>query len=190
MVRFWGSLFQIALPQPSVGSLHYIAPTINGSCSVATLKPEAYAKNIHQWDRAVVGYIIGKLPIFTPFLQFLKKLWNPKREIQLLLHGNGFFTIKFTLDEDLNAVLEGGPWTMDHRPFILQKWTPEVRMEQARLSSIPIWIRLPNLPLHLWEEDCLSRIGSLLGIPLYANSATLRFSQASYARICVEVQAV
>ncbi|KAK1275686.1 hypothetical protein QJS04_geneDACA016795 [Acorus gramineus] len=83
----------------------------------------------------------------------------------------------------------GKPWTLDHRPFILRKWTPQVRMEPERLSSIPLWIRLPNLPLHLWEEDCLSRIGSLLGVPLYADSATLRCSQASYARICVEVQA-
>ncbi|KAK1324492.1 hypothetical protein QJS10_CPA01g01912 [Acorus calamus] len=71
------------------------------------------------------------------------------------------------------TVLEGGPWTMDHRPFILRNGLP----------------RLPNLPLHLWEEDSLSRIGSLLGVPLYADSATLRCSRASYARICVEVQA-
>ncbi|KAK1308948.1 hypothetical protein QJS10_CPA09g01061 [Acorus calamus] len=62
-------------------------------------------------------------------------------------------------------------------------------MEQERLSSIPIWIRLPNLPLHLLEEDCLSQIGSLIGVPLYADSATLRCSRASYAQISVEVQA-
>ncbi|KAK1316151.1 hypothetical protein QJS10_CPA05g01917 [Acorus calamus] len=78
---------------------------------------------------------------------------------------------------------------MDHRPFILRKWSPLTRMEQARLSSIPIWIRLLNLPLHLWEEDCLSRIGSLIGNPLYADSATMRCSRASSTRICVEIQA-
>ncbi|KAK1295057.1 hypothetical protein QJS10_CPA16g00398 [Acorus calamus] len=89
----------------------------------------------------------------------------------------------------MNSILEGGPWTMDHRPFILRKWSPQVRMEQERLSSIPIWIRLPNLPLHLWEEDCLSLIGSLLGVPLFVDSATLQCSHASYARICVEAQA-
>ncbi|KAK1273191.1 hypothetical protein QJS04_geneDACA015202 [Acorus gramineus] len=62
-------------------------------------------------------------------------------------------------------------------------------MEQERLSSIPVWVRLPNLPLHLWEEDCLSRIGSTIGVPLYADSATLQCRRAAYARICVEVQA-
>ncbi|KAK1279941.1 hypothetical protein QJS04_geneDACA024090 [Acorus gramineus] len=162
---------------------------MEGSTQVASLQPEAYAKNIRQWDNAVLGYIIGKIPVYTPFLQFLKKLWKPRGEIQLLLHGNGFFTVKFDQAEDATSVLEGGPWTMDHRPFILRKWSPEVRMEQERLSSMPIWVRLPNLPLHLWEVDCLSRIGSIIGFPLYADSATLRCSRASYAQICVEVQA-
>ncbi|KAK1277773.1 hypothetical protein QJS04_geneDACA022161 [Acorus gramineus] len=156
---------------------------------VATLNPSAYAKNTLIWEQAVVGYIIGKTPVYTPFLQFLKIKWNPEGEMKLLLHGNGFFTVKFSLAEDMNSVLEGGPWSMDHRPFIIRKWSPEVRMEQERLSSIPLWVRLPNLPLHLWEEDSLSRIGSTIGVPLYANSATLRCTRASYARICVEVQA-
>ncbi|KAK1318898.1 hypothetical protein QJS10_CPB04g01154 [Acorus calamus] len=188
-IRSWGSLFQHAPTKSTVGSLCFIEPTVDGTATVASLRPESYAKQIQRWNQALVGYIIGKLPVYTPFLQFLKRLWNPKGEIQLLLHGNGFFTVKFDLEEDVNSVLEGGPWTMDHRPFILRKWSPDVRMEQERLSSIPIWIRLPNLPLHLWEADCLSRIGSILGVPLYADSATMRCSRASYARICVEIQA-
>ncbi|KAK1296361.1 hypothetical protein QJS10_CPB15g00773 [Acorus calamus] len=35
--------------------------------------------------------------------------------------------------DDLNHVLEGGPWYMESRPFIIKKWTPEVRLEQDRL---------------------------------------------------------
>ncbi|KAK1278394.1 hypothetical protein QJS04_geneDACA016571 [Acorus gramineus] len=188
-VKNWSSLLQKASPPSIIGSLRFIKPSVDGSSVVAKLNPPAYAKNTSQWDQAVVGYIIGKAPVYTPFLQFLKTKWNPKGEMRLLLHGNGFFTVKFSLVEDMNSVLEGGLWTMDHRPFIIRKWSPEVRMEQERLSSIPIWVRLPNLPLHLWEEDSLSRIGSTIGVPLYVDSATLRCTRASYARICVEVQA-
>ncbi|KAK1261476.1 hypothetical protein QJS04_geneDACA018742 [Acorus gramineus] len=162
---------------------------MDGLNDVASLIPESYEKNIKQWENAVVGHIVGKILIFTPFLQFLQRLWNPKGEMKLHLHGNGFFTVKFSNVEDLNVALEGGPWTMGYRPFILRKWTPTVRMEQELLSSITIWIRLPNLPLHLWEVDRLGRIGSMIRVPLYANSATLRCSRASFARICVEVQA-
>ncbi|KAK1256906.1 hypothetical protein QJS04_geneDACA024128 [Acorus gramineus] len=189
LTKSWGSLFQRENLLSTSSSLRYIEPTIDGANTVAALNPEVYSKHIKQWDQAIVGYIIGKIPVYTPFLSFLKKKWKPKGDFQLLLHGNGFFTVKFDLVEDFNVVLEGGPWTMDHRPFIVQKWTPEARMEQERLTSIPLWIRLPNLPLHLWEADCLSRIGSTIGVPLYADSATLCYKRASYARICVEVQA-
>ncbi|KAK1294881.1 hypothetical protein QJS10_CPA16g00368 [Acorus calamus] len=192
-IRSWGSLFQMDKPSPIVGALRFIAfgdPFFSeGTGTMAVLKLEAYAKNLQQWDCAIVRYIIGKLPVLIPFFQVLKKLCNLKGEFHLLLNGNGFFTVKFDLIEDLNSIFEGGPWTMDHRPFILRKWSPQVRMEQERLSSIPIWLRLPNHPLQQWDEDCLNRIGSLLRVPLYVDSATLWCSQASYARICMEVQA-
>ncbi|KAK1314811.1 hypothetical protein QJS10_CPA06g01720 [Acorus calamus] len=129
------------------------------------------------------------MPVYTPFLQFLRNLWKPKGAITLLLHGNGFFTVKFGSEEDLLAVLEGGPWTMAHRPFIIKKWSPDLRMEQERLTSIPVWVRLPNLPMHLWDSESLGRIGSLLGNPLFMDTATERGSRGTYARICVEVEA-
>ncbi|KAK1302793.1 hypothetical protein QJS10_CPB12g00475 [Acorus calamus] len=62
-------------------------------------------------------------------------------------------------------------------------------MEMERLSSIPIWVRFLNLPLHLWNVDCLSRIGSLIGSPLFLDSATLRCSKTTFVRLCVEIEA-
>ncbi|KAK1283222.1 hypothetical protein QJS10_CPB21g01804 [Acorus calamus] len=170
-------------------SLSFVPPRVDETESVAVLNPSSYAPFIQLWDNAVIGYIIGKTPVYIPFVQFLRKLWKPKGDFSLLLHGNGFFTVKFNLAEDCNSILEGGPWTMEHRPFILKKWSPDVRMEQERLSSIPIWARIPNLPLHLWNSDCLSRIGNLIGTPLFMDSSTLRCSRTTFARLCIEVEA-
>ncbi|KAK1272713.1 hypothetical protein QJS04_geneDACA021438 [Acorus gramineus] len=166
-VSSWKSLF--TNPSSSLSnerSLSFIPPRVDDKESIVVLNPVSFKPLIQHWENVIVGYIIGKSPVYTPFLQFLKKKWKPKADFQLFLHGNGFFTIKFDLEEDCNFVLEGGPWTMEHRPFILRKWSPELRMEQERLSSIPIWVRFPNLPLNLWNLDCLSRIGSLIGTPL------------------------
>ncbi|KAK1282000.1 hypothetical protein QJS10_CPB22g00321 [Acorus calamus] len=41
-------------------------------------------------------------------------------------------------EEDLLAFLEGGPWTMANRPFVLHRWSPSSRMDQEQLTSIPI----------------------------------------------------
>ncbi|KAK1308269.1 hypothetical protein QJS10_CPA09g00529 [Acorus calamus] len=40
------------------------------------------------------------------------------------------FSCQLQPEEDMRRVLEGGPWTMDNRSFVLQKWSPLVRMEQ------------------------------------------------------------
>ncbi|KAK1258431.1 hypothetical protein QJS04_geneDACA006632 [Acorus gramineus] len=45
--------------QQKTGSLRYIEPTIDGTRTVASLNLEAYAKNVKQWDHAVVGYVLG-----------------------------------------------------------------------------------------------------------------------------------
>ncbi|KAK1261263.1 hypothetical protein QJS04_geneDACA018017 [Acorus gramineus] len=124
-----------------------------------------------------------------PFLQFLQRLWKLKGEFKLLLQGNGFFLVQFNLAEEMTKVLEGGPWTMANRPFIIQKWSPEIRLEQAKLTTIPIWVKFPNLPLHLWTPSALGRVASLIGTPPFLDTATRMHTRISYARICVEIQA-
>ena len=52
---------------------------------------------------------------------------------------------------------------------------------------VPIWIKLNNLPLNCWGEKSLSRIGSLLGVPLYADECTSKTLRVSYARILIEM---
>ncbi|KAK1278884.1 hypothetical protein QJS04_geneDACA024773 [Acorus gramineus] len=106
-----------------------------------------------------------------------------------MLKGNGFFVVTFDMEEDLQKVLEGGPWTMASRPFVLQRWSPFVKMELARLTSIPIWVKFPDHPLHMWTVECLSKIASAIGVPLYRDAATKQGTRVSFARVCVEVEA-
>lgn len=52
---------------------------------------------------------------------------------------------------------------------------------------VPICVRPPNLPLNCWSEDSSSRIGSLIGVPLYADECTSKSLRVSFARILVEM---
>ncbi|KAK1270276.1 hypothetical protein QJS04_geneDACA016183 [Acorus gramineus] len=76
---------------------------------------------------------------------------------------------------------------MDNRPFVLKKWSPSVRMEQERLTSIPIWVKFPNLPLQFWTKECMSKIASAVGTPLFMDTATQMATRIAYARVYVEV---
>ncbi|KAK1257468.1 hypothetical protein QJS04_geneDACA024716 [Acorus gramineus] len=185
----WDSLFSKPPTVVRNALVPFCAPEEEDGEKFAEINDEDQALAEEIWSNSIVGYIVGTIPVYTPFLQFLKKLWNPKGDFKLLLKGNGFFLVQFYLEEDLTAVLEGGPWTMANRPFIIQKWHPEVRLEQAKLTSIPIWIKFPTLPLNMWTPIGIGKVASLIGTPLFLDTATRMRTRISFARVCVEVQA-
>lgn len=52
---------------------------------------------------------------------------------------------------------------------------------------MPIWVRLPNLPLICWGSGSLGRIDCLIGAPLFADECTYKQLRISFARIIVEI---
>jgi hypothetical protein len=62
-------------------------------------------------------------------------------------------------------------------------------------SHIPAWVRLHNLPLELWNQECLSRIASTIGKPLNVDQATAKTSRqpgllqtkSTSARVCIKI---
>ncbi|KAK1307758.1 hypothetical protein QJS10_CPA09g00850 [Acorus calamus] len=105
------------------------------------------------------------------------------------MRGGGFFVARFVNEEDMKVVIEGEPWLMGGRPIVLRKWNRGMKLEMERLETIPIWIRLPHLPLHLWGTRMLSKLSSVIGTPLYMDSSTSSRSRIEFARICVEISA-
>ena len=51
--------------------------------------------------------------------------------------------------------------------------------------AVPVWVRLPHLPLHCWNDETLQAIGNSLGN--YIDKAEPKCHFLSYTRICVEV---
>lgn len=69
----------------------------------------------------------------------------------------------------------------------MKSWTPEFNFKEEILTTIPLWIKLPNLPLNFWNVVVLSKIGSRLGQSFYANECTTQVRRISFARILVEM---
>ena len=56
------------------------------------------------------------------------------------------------------------------------------------ISSLPIWIQLPDLDLKYWGTTCLSKICSSLGIPLKTDRYTKDRAMIKYARVLVDMK--
>ena len=66
----------------------------------------------------------------------------------------------------------------------LNRWTPDFDPEADIPKVVPVWVRLPNLPMHCWNPKSLHAIGNVLG--KYIDMASPK-DQYACARICVEV---
>lgn len=103
------------------------------------------------------------------------------------VHEDGFFIMRFNTDEECEEILKGGPYFLNKAPMIVKKWDKNFDFKDEILRVIPVWIRLPSLPLHCCGVEALSRIVSAVGVPIIADDCTAKQLKVSYARVLVEV---
>jgi len=99
----------------------------------------------------------------------------------------GLFLVRFVNLQDKIAVESRGFYFFGNKPFVVKGWNPDLEMSTDNLKSIPLWIRLPNLELKYWGISSLSKIGSLIGIPIKTDQYTKSKSLIQYARMLIKV---
>lgn len=91
---------------------------------------------------------------------------------------------RFECAEDLNKVLSAGPF---ERPLLLKVMPPFFQFGYEEQCKVPVWVKLRNLPLELWNARALSKILSRVGTPIRSDHITASMAAISYARALVEV---
>ena len=95
--------------------------------------------------------------------------------------------IDFDNQEDISTIVEVGPWFWGRSRLFMQPWNPNFNPSTTSISTVSVWVRLPNLPLHLWNDPSLRSIGDAIGQfhNIYPN--TTKFFRTTNARICVQM---
>ncbi|KAL0289913.1 UNVERIFIED_CONTAM: LINE-1 reverse transcriptase [Sesamum radiatum] len=66
------------------------------------------------------------------------------------------------------------------------KWSPDFD-PQTESPIAPVWIKLPGLPVHLFEKNALFTFAAKIGKPLRMDEPTADLSRPDLARVCVEI---
>ncbi|VFQ93056.1 unnamed protein product [Cuscuta campestris] len=124
-------------------------------------------------------------PSFTTMRNFMQQLGlQGKFNISTLSHQR--FLLNLELEEDYLRLFMRRSWRVHGYNMTLTKWSPSLSQE-SESPIMPIWISIPNLPIHLHDKRALLIIASTIGHPLKVDSCTLNFSRPQLARCCVEV---
>ncbi|OVA15714.1 protein of unknown function DUF4283 [Macleaya cordata] len=185
----WVSLFASSKRLSSSAVLSFIPPTSVEGKLMVTISSDDYKEQIRTCDEFLIGSFVGRRLPYSLVKESLVKVWGLKGEFSLTIHGQSAFVFKFSCDEDRQMALEHGPVYIANRLFIVRTWQPFLEQEIAVLKSIPIWVCLKNVPLHMWNPKGLSSIASAIGKPIMMDNLTASGDRRSFARVCVEVSA-
>lgn len=168
-------------------SLSYILPGKSDEKLVAELQIDDVKAEIKKWEHALIVYVVGNNPAFAAFNAYIMRNWNNIVLPEVFKHDDGYYIVRFATEGDKKKVVNAGPYFYNSRPVIMRDWTDDYKFANDVVRTMPLWVRLPGLPLHCWGVGSLSRIGSLLGSPICSDECTANQSRVSYARILVEI---
>ncbi|XP_031263560.1 uncharacterized protein LOC116121755 [Pistacia vera] len=167
---------------------------INGGTTMVRVPLSLTMEGRKKWGNCLVGSFIERKPLFHS-VQFMTLKLSQKYEIKdIMMNEKGFFFFKFEEEAMMFQCLEDGPWLFQNKPILLQKWQPKMEINKEAPQFIPLWVKLFDVPLELWNAEGLSYIASGVGKPLGVDKImedTCRFGvgQISFARVLMEVDA-
>ncbi|GJW91242.1 zinc knuckle CX2CX4HX4C containing protein [Tanacetum coccineum] len=86
----------------------------------------------------------------------------------------------------------GCPWLIRKSPIILKNWSMDTRLLKEELTCIPVWVKLHDVPIQVFEEDGISLIATFVGKLVMLDSYTSfmckdSWGRSSFARCLIEV---
>ncbi|GJR76088.1 zinc knuckle CX2CX4HX4C containing protein [Tanacetum coccineum] len=115
-----------------------------------------------RFEHTLYGYFLGKRMKFPVVEYYARNNWAKHGLKRIMMNSKGFFFFKFDSRAGLEAVLEGGPWLIRKSPIILKKWSMDTRLLKEELTRIPIWVKLHDVPIQVFEEDGISLIATFI----------------------------
>ncbi|CAK8574347.1 unnamed protein product [Lathyrus sativus] len=168
-------------------SMEYVAPKVINGVIQIDIEQEDIETELRFWDSTLILYVVGDDLSMNTVKNFMQRMWNFIKIPNLYYHDAGYFLLRFNSQEDKEAVMMRGPYTIRNMPMLLKEWQSGFNLKKDLLRRLPIWIKIPQLPLHLWGAKSLSKIGSDIGKPLVTDECTTNNLHVSYERILIEV---
>lgn len=71
--------------------------------------------------------------------------------------------------------------------LMAKPWHKDFNPSSETFNKMPIWVRLPNLPLHLWVDSLLEEVGEALRDFLMFDADSFNIRHSTYARILMDI---
>lgn len=139
------------------------------------------------WSASLIVKVFGRFVGYMFLVNKLKAIWRTNNGFSCVDLGLGFFLVKFENRDDFEDVLRNRPWFIGEHFLSIRPWVPDFLASEASVSSVVVWVRLPELPVEYYHKDSLMHIGSGIGPVLRVDFNTASGAWGRFARLCIQL---
>ncbi|KAF8116952.1 hypothetical protein N665_0013s0011 [Sinapis alba] len=142
------------------------------------------------WEDFLVGNFLDMAPHIAKVHVILNKIWNygdSSSKVDVYEVNNTTMRFRVKNPKSRESILRRGMWNIAGVPMVVTKWTPKAEEEKQEENSIPMWVHLKKVPLHMFSWEGLSFITSAVGHPVRLHPDTEACSTFELAKVFVNV---
>ncbi|GKA33100.1 RNA-directed DNA polymerase, eukaryota, reverse transcriptase zinc-binding domain protein, partial [Tanacetum coccineum] len=149
--------------------------------------------NADNGDEAKSGVLQSMDSLLAVTWYHIRRMWN-KFGLRDVIAENSVFYFKFQDEEGIKEVINNGPWMVNNKPLVVQKWSIDMCLDKAEPKKIPVWVKLRNVPMEAWSVKGISALASSVGKPIIMDEITTKMcmtgvGRVGFARVLVEIDA-
>lgn len=160
---------------------------IDDRCPIILLLKEEKKRMRKPWKNSLIIKMFDGNLGYMGLMRRLKKKWNIRGELSLTDIGCKYFIARFTNSADYNYVLTQGPWMLDDNYLTIRKWVPNFVPDNAPITVLTAWVRIPNISVEYFDVQFLNKIGSKIGKVLRVDKSTAQADRGQFTRVSVEI---
>lgn len=142
------------------------------------------------WDDFVIGRFLYLAPHMAKVHMVVNKIWKyGELDSKVDVYDEDATTMRFRI-LNLKArekILKRGMWIIAGVPMVVTKWIPKTEEEKQEETSIPMWIHLKKVPLHMYSWQGISFMTSTVGFPDRLHPETIACTNLEVAKVFVNV---
>ncbi|CAK8532570.1 unnamed protein product [Lathyrus sativus] len=133
-------------------AIEFVAPKVVEGEIEVDIEDSDVESEVKYLESALIMYALGRELSINAVKNFMSKFWNFVKLSNIFYHEKGYFLLKFHSFRERDMVLMRGIFTIRNPLMVLKEWSPEFDFKRDMLCTMPIWVKLPQLPLHCGEQ--------------------------------------
>ncbi|XP_071699385.1 uncharacterized protein [Rutidosis leptorrhynchoides] len=84
-----------------------------------------------KWNLTVCSFFVGCNMTYGVMSYNLRRMWSKLGLKDTIMDNSQICYFKFDSEEGMNKVIDQSPWMVNGKPLIVQKWSPDVKVEKV-----------------------------------------------------------